>query len=86
MVYKKITKIMNKKELKIDINKAEHYKKNLFNTAINSFNEESILIKGKNLDINQPNIFKKNISNIKTIRHINNDTGKVKHFTPASQE
>jgi len=31
-------------------------------------------------------IFKKKKSPIKTISYINNDTGKMRHFTPAAQE
>ena len=49
------------------------------------FNDkEKINIKQKNL--NEPLILKKKESAIKTIQYINNDTGKMKHFTPAAQE
>ena len=37
-------------------------------------------------NIVEPFIFKKNKSPIKTISFINNDTGKMRHFTPAAQE
>lgn len=36
--------------------------------------------------INKPMIFTKSKSPIKTINFINNDSGKMKHFTPAAQE
>lgn len=40
-----------------------------------------------NIDnIVQPFVFKKNKSPIKTYSFINNDTGKMRHFTPAAQE
>jgi hypothetical protein len=41
-----------------------------------------------NLNNSTPVIFTKklNISNIKKLKYITNDTGKIKHFTPASQE
>jgi len=52
------------------------------------FNDkEMIKIKDKKItSLNEPLIFKKNKSLIKTIRYINNDTGKMRHFTPAAQE
>lgn len=37
-------------------------------------------------NIVQPFVFKKNKSPIKTYSFINNDTGKMRHFTPAAQE
>jgi hypothetical protein len=60
----------------------------------NVFNLKKDLNKdlNKNLDNNlnnsTPVIFTKklNISNIKKLKYITNDTGKIKHFTPASQE
>ena len=36
--------------------------------------------------INKPLIIKKKKSPIKTLRYINNDTGKMRHFTPGAQE
>jgi hypothetical protein len=36
--------------------------------------------------INKLFILKKNKSPIKTISYINNDSGKMRHFTPAAQE
>ncbi len=42
----------------------------------------------KNNDLGEPFIHKqkKSVSPIKTIKYINNDTGKTRHFTPAAQE
>ena len=34
----------------------------------------------------KPFIFKKSKSPIKTLSYINNDTGRMRHFTPAAQE
>lgn len=51
------------------------------------FNDKEIIkIKEKKTSLNEPLIFKKNKSPIKTIRYINNDTGKMRHFIPAAQE
>jgi hypothetical protein len=43
-------------------------------------------IKAKKIGFNEPLIFKKKESPIKTLRYINNDTGKMRHFTPGAQE
>jgi Mitochondrial ribosomal protein (VAR1) len=43
-------------------------------------------IKTKKIGSNEPLIFKKKKSPIKTLRYIKNDTGKMKHFTPGAQE
>jgi hypothetical protein len=49
--------------------------------------KEMIKIKEKKTtSLNEPLIFKKNKSPIKTIKYINNDTGKMRHFIPAAQE
>jgi Mitochondrial ribosomal protein (VAR1) len=40
----------------------------------------------KNYNSNEPFIFNKKVSKIKTIRYIDNDSGKMRHFTPAAQE
>jgi predicted ribosome-associated RNA-binding protein Tma20 len=57
------------------------------NRSILFKNKEMIKIKDKKItSLNEPLIFKKNKSLIKTIRYINNDTGKMRHFTPAAQE
>ena len=47
---------------------------------------ENNQIKAKKIGFNEPIIFKKKESPIKTLRYINNDTGKMKHFTPGAQE
>ena len=47
---------------------------------------ENNQIKAKKIGFNEPLIFKKKESPIKTLRYINNDTGKMKHFTPGAQE
>lgn len=36
--------------------------------------------------LNEPLIFNKKESSIKTLRYINNDMGKMRHFTPGAQE
>ena len=38
------------------------------------------------VEIKKPFIFNKSKSPIKTLNYINNDTGKMRHFTPAAQE
>ena len=43
-------------------------------------------IKTNKIGFNEPLIFKKKESPIKTLRYINNDTGKMRHFTPGAQE
>lgn len=51
------------------------------------FNDEKIIkVEQKKAFINKPIILKKKESSIKVIRYINNDTGKMRHFTPAAQE
>jgi len=47
---------------------------------------KDIKIKEKNTFFNEPFIFKKKESPVKTLRYINNDTGKMRHFTPGAQE
>ncbi len=47
---------------------------------------KDIKIKEKNTFFNEPFIFKKKESLVKTLRYINNDTGKMRHFTPGAQE
>jgi hypothetical protein len=48
--------------------------------------KEMLKIKEKKTSLSEPLIFKKNKSSIKTIKYINNDTGKMRHFIPAAQE
>ena len=48
--------------------------------------ENNQIIRTKMRGFNEPLIFKKKESPIKTLRYINNDTGKMKHFTPGAQE
>ena len=43
-------------------------------------------IKIKKNSYNESFIFKKKESKIKTIRYMDNDSGKMRHFTPAAQE
>jgi hypothetical protein len=44
------------------------------------------IIETKKVFIDEPLIFKRKESPIKILRYINNDTGKMKHFTPGAQE
>jgi hypothetical protein len=57
-------------------------------SSINNYKEIKVIKKVKNTSFNEPIIFnkKKKESSIKTIRYINNDTGKTRHFTPVAQE
>ena len=74
---------MNKKQ----INSFFHAEKKIYNRSIMFNDKEMFKIKEKKTtSLNEPLIFKKNKSSIKTIRYINNDTGKMRHFTPAAQE
>ena len=51
------------------------------------FNDKYVTnIKQSKITHNEPIIFKKKESPIKTMRLIGNDTGKIRHFTPAAQE
>ena len=50
------------------------------------FLENNQMMKNKKIGFNEPLIFNKKESSIKTLRYINNDTGKMRHFTPAAQE
>jgi hypothetical protein len=56
--------------------------------SINNYKEIKVIKKEENSSLNGPIIFnkKKKESSIKTIRYINNDTGKTRHFTPVAQE
>jgi hypothetical protein len=56
--------------------------------SINNYKEIKVIKKEENTSLNGPIIFnkKKKESSIKTIRYINNDTGKTRHFTPVAQE
>lgn len=56
------------------------------NRSIILKDKEMIKIKEKTTSLDEPLIFKKNKSPIKTIKYINNDTGKMRHFIPAAQE
>ena len=60
-------------------------RKRIINTKSNSLYIKPATLSNTN-KIVQPLIFKKNKSPIKTISFINNDTGKMRHFTPAAQE
>jgi hypothetical protein len=65
---------------------------------ISSFNSKNKVLKEKynkaivselnkkNFLFNEPFIFKRKKSVIKPLHYINNDTGKMKHFTPGAQE
>ena len=89
---------MNKKEILMKKN-TQDSNINLSITAINSFkfegkkinrfnmlnNKEITKIEEKTC-LNEPFIFKKNESLVKNLRYINNDTGKMRHFTPGAQE
>lgn len=48
--------------------------------------KKNLIIKSREISVNEPIIFRKKESPIKTIRYIRNDTGKIRHFTPAAQE
>ena len=48
--------------------------------------KKNLIIKSRKISVNEPIIFRKKGSPIKTIRYIRNDTGKIRHFTPAAQE
>ncbi len=50
--------------------------------------EIKVIKKELNTYFNKPIIFnkKKKESSIKTLRYINNDTGRTRHYTPAAQE
>jgi hypothetical protein len=54
------------------------------------YNDKEIKVINKELNtsLNEPIIFskKKKESSIKTLRYINNDTGRTRHYTPAAQE
>jgi Mitochondrial ribosomal protein (VAR1) len=53
------------------------------------FNDQNYQIfKKKNFSLNESVVFKKkeSKSTLKTIRYIRNDSGKIRHFTPAAQE
>jgi hypothetical protein len=93
---------MNKKQILISKNSIQHSNiMNLPVTTINSFNvvgkkiykrpiifnnKEVINSKEEKTSFNEPFIFKKKESFVKTLRYINNDTGKMRHFTPGAQE
>jgi hypothetical protein len=92
---------MNNKQLQIDKNDTQHSNIPDLPTPINStyverkricnrlilLNDKEIKkIKQRKTSLNEPLIFKKKESPIKTIRYINNDTGKMRHFTPGAQE
>jgi Mitochondrial ribosomal protein (VAR1) len=68
----------------------EKLKSPLIRKRIINTKNNSLYIKPATLSnthkIVQPFVFKKNKSPIKTISFINNDTGKMRHFTPAAQE
>ena len=48
--------------------------------------ENNQTMKTKKIEFSEPLIFKKKESPVKVLRYINNDTGKMRHFTPAAQE
>ena len=48
--------------------------------------KKNLIIKSRKISVNEPIIFRKKGSTIKTIQYIRNDTGKIRHFTPAAQE
>jgi Mitochondrial ribosomal protein (VAR1) len=93
---------MNKKQILMDKNNTQYANNmDLPFTAINSFNivgkkiykrpfifndKKVMNIKEKKIYLNEPFIFKKKESPVKTLRYINNDTGKMRHFTPGAQE
>ena len=62
------------------------------NVRIKKYNKPIILKSNQILNIekesfiNKPFIVKIKKSPIKTLRYINNDTGRMKHFTPGAQE
>ena len=68
--------------LKTEINK---YSKNISVLYTPTVLENNQIIRTK-IGLNKPLIFKRKESPIKTLRYINNDTGKMKHFTPGAQE
>lgn len=53
------------------------------------FNDQNLrIIKQREIPVNESVVFKKkeSKSSLKTIRYIRNDSGKIRHFTPAAQE
>lgn len=62
--------------------------KRVSNIKEENFSYRSIILPKKIVSnsSNESLIFKKKKSPIKTISYINNDTGKMRHFTPAAQE
>ena len=61
------------------------YSKNISVLYTPTVLENNQIIRTK-IGLNKPLIFKRKESPIKTLRYINNDTGKMKHFTPGAQE
>jgi len=72
----------NQKNIEIFL---DHFK-SLFKTNENKIlDNKSVMLPNAN-KIVKPFIIKENKSPIKTINYINNDSGKMRHFTPAAQE
>jgi hypothetical protein len=64
----------------------KNIKKGFFDTKNLLVKRASLGTFEKNYSSNEPFIFNKKESKIKTIRYIDNDRGKMRHFTPAVQE
>jgi hypothetical protein len=92
---------MKSKQIKIDENNKPKWEGDGFIKPLNTFhplqnkiynrnvlfnNKYLTNIKQRKISLNEPVIFKKKESPIKTMRYIENDTGKMRHFTPAAQE
>ena len=60
--------------------------KSPYNTKENKILLNKPIVLANNVETIKPFIFKKSKSPIKTLNYINNDTGKMRHFTPAAQE
>jgi hypothetical protein len=83
---KKINEITNLESRNLYINPLNFSEKKVSKRPIIFKAKKNLIIKSRKISINEPIIFRKKGSPIKTIRYIGNDTGKIRHFTPAAQE
>jgi hypothetical protein len=83
LINKNDIKYPNISSLPIAVINSKTVEKKIYKRPI-IFNKE-IKIK-ENAFFSEPFIFKKKESPVKTLRYINNDTGKMRHFTPGAQE
>lgn len=83
---KKINEITNLQYRDSYIKPLNVLEKKVYKRSIVFKAKKNLIIKSRKVSVNEPIIFKKKGSPIKTIRYIRNDTGKIRHFTPAAQE